>query len=121
MAKFVLVAEDDRAVLDLVTDVLKDAGYEVGGAMGADTVKKVRAQRPDLLLLDYQMPGMNGVQVAEALRADPETAGVPIITMTAAGNAPLVCQQMRADACLGKPFEIDHLVDVVDRLFHSTH
>jgi two-component system phosphate regulon response regulator PhoB len=121
MTKFVLVAEDDRDVLDLVRAVLEDAGFDVGTAVGAQTLQAVKAHQPDVLLLDYMMPGMDGVQIAQHLKADPATARIPIITMTAAGRAPVVCHEMDAQGCLGKPFDIDDLVATVERLSHTTH
>lgn len=121
MEQFILVAEDDSDVLGLVQDVLEDAGYEVGSAVGGCTVSEATARKPDLILLDYQMPGMDGVSVAEALHADPDTRSIPIIAMTAAGNASMICRKMDANGCLGKPFDIDELLEVVSRLLHTTH
>ncbi|HLJ67302.1 MAG TPA: response regulator [Chloroflexota bacterium] len=119
--RFVLVAEDDSDILELVRDVLEDAGFRVAGAVGADALMEAKRNRPDLILLDYQMPGMDGVTIARELRADRATQGIPIIAMTATGRASAVCREMDADGCLGKPFEIDHLVTAVDRLVHLTH
>lgn len=121
MAKTVLVAEDDVDILHLVQEVLEDAGYTVRGTVGAETVRAARERRPDLILLDYQMPGMDGISVAQALRHGDNTREIPIVAMTAAGRAAYVCQEMDASGCLGKPFDIDHLLDVVDRLVHTTH
>jgi two-component system alkaline phosphatase synthesis response regulator PhoP len=121
MGKFVLVAEDDTDILNLVLAVLEDFGFRVGSTMGRDTLTDVRERKPDVLLLDYQMPGMDGVRIARQMHSDPETRHIPIIAMTAAGRAALVCQKMDAQGCLGKPFDIDHLVDVVNRLTHTTH
>jgi CheY-like chemotaxis protein len=115
------VAEDDSDILHLVVDVLEDEGFRVGSTMGANTLAEARQRKPDVILLDYQMPGMDGVEIARQLRADPDTARIPIVAMTAAGRAPLVCHEMDANGCLGKPFDIDHLVAVVDRMVHSTH
>lgn len=121
MEKYVLVGEDDRDIASLVVEVLEDAGFKVGASMGADTLDAARANLPDIILLDYQMPGMDGVTIAQQLHADPSTRGIPIIAMTAAGRAPVVCQEMDAQGCLGKPFDIDHLVETVERLTHTTH
>jgi CheY-like chemotaxis protein len=121
MSKFILVAEDDSDILDLVTAVLEDEGYRVGSTMGADTVAQAEERKPDLVLLDYQMPGMDGVHIARQLHANEATRHIPIIAMTAAIRAPVVCQEMDASGCLGKPFDIDHLLNVVGRLLHTTH
>lgn len=121
MSKLVLVAEDDTDILNLVTAVLEDAGFEVGSAMGPGAVVEAKQRHPDVILLDYQMPGMDGVRVAQELHADPATKQIPIVAMTAAGRAPMVCHEMDANGCLGKPFDIDHLVEVVNAMVHTTH
>jgi CheY-like chemotaxis protein len=64
---------------------------------------------------------MDGISVAQSLRNDPDTGRIPIVAMTAAGRAAYVCQEMDASGCLGKPFDIDHLLEVVGRLVHTTH
>lgn len=121
MPKRILVSEDDNDILSLVLAVLEDAGYSVESAVGAGTLAAAGENRPDLILLDYQMPGMDGVGVAQKLRSNPDTSDIPIIAMTAAGRAPVVCHEMDADGCLGKPFDIDELVDTVDKMMHTTH
>jgi CheY-like chemotaxis protein len=121
MSKFVLVAEDDTDILSMVLAVLEDAGYKVGSTMGADTVTEVSERHPDLVLLDYQMPGMDGVSIAQQLHENARTRSIPIVAMTAAGHAPMVCREMDASGCLGKPFDIDDLLNVVERLTHTTH
>ncbi len=108
-------------ILDLVKEVLKDEGYEVSATVGPETVQAARERHPDLILLDYQMPGMDGISVAQALRGGADTREIPIVAMTAAGRAAYVCHEMDASGRLGKPFDIDHLLDVVDRLVHTTH
>lgn len=119
--KHILVAEDDTDILSLVMAVLEDEGFEVQSSVGADTIESVRQRRPDVVLLDYQMPGMDGVEIARELRADPETSDIPIVAMSAAGRIAVVCNEMDANGCLGKPFDIEELVRVVDRLTHLAH
>ncbi len=121
MKKYVLVAEDDADISGLVRAVLEDAGFDVGVTVGSDTLKAVQVRRPDLVMLDYQMPGMDGIRIAQELRSDASTSAIPIVAMTAAGHAPTVCQEMDAQGCLGKPFDIDNLVAAVDKLIHMTH
>ncbi|HEX6510053.1 MAG TPA: response regulator [Chloroflexota bacterium] len=121
MPKYVLVAEDDPDIQSLVRDVLEDAGFDVGSIMGPETLAAVHSRRPDLIILDYQMPGMDGILIAQELKRNPLTTDIPIVAMTAAGRTPMVCQEMDAQGCLGKPFDIDHLVTAVDRLVHMTH
>jgi CheY-like chemotaxis protein len=121
MGKYVVIAEDDPDIAYVVTDVLESEGYEVRTAMGAAALALIEERRPDVALLDYQMPGMDGVTLAGRLRSRPETSTIPIVAMTAATRAPNVCKLMGADACIGKPFDVDQLLAVVSGLVHTTH
>ena len=80
----VLVVDDDRDIRDLVTFKLEQAGYEVRQAEdGLQALEAVREWAPDLVVLDVMMPGLSGVDVTRELRADPATAGTPVILLTA--------------------------------------
>jgi DNA-binding response OmpR family regulator len=80
----VVAIDDDPAALDLVEAALVPAGWSVVRASGGqDGVDAVRRSRPDVVILDLLMPGLDGFAVVERLRSDPELADVPIIVMTA--------------------------------------
>jgi two-component system, cell cycle response regulator DivK len=80
----VLVVEDNDRNLKLVRAVLEHAGYEVRGAGTAEEgVATAVADPPDLVLMDLQLPGMDGVSALAALRAEPATSGVPVVALTA--------------------------------------
>jgi two-component system, OmpR family, phosphate regulon response regulator PhoB len=80
----VLVVEDEPAILELLKINLVDAGYEVREAADAETASAlVKEQLPDLVLLDWMLPGQSGLAFAKQLRADPRTKGLPVIMVTA--------------------------------------
>lgn len=80
----VLVAEDDRHIRDLLTDILKDEGYDVVEARnGIVALEKVVEEHPDVVLLDLGMPILDGFGVMEKLREDPDTQSLPVILLTA--------------------------------------
>lgn len=80
----VLVADDDRDIRDLVAFKLGQAGYEVETVEdGVRALAQARSTPPSLVVLDVMMPGLSGMDVARQLRADPQTASVPIIMLTA--------------------------------------
>jgi CheY-like chemotaxis protein len=80
----VLVVEDNPLNLKLVRDVLGHAGYRVLEADdGERGIALARAERPDLVLMDVQLPGVDGVEALLRLRADEETAGIPVVALTA--------------------------------------
>ncbi|MBD8870112.1 response regulator transcription factor [Nocardioides donggukensis] len=80
----IVVADDDEDIRELVVFKLRQSGHEVTAVSdGAAAVSACQAERPALVLLDVMMPGMSGLDAARALRADPGTATLPIILLTA--------------------------------------
>ena len=83
MAKKILIVEDNKKNRMLIMDILLYHGYEVIEAEnGAVAIVKVKEQRPDLILMDIQMPVMDGMAAAKIIKADPETKGIPMIALT---------------------------------------
>jgi two-component system, cell cycle response regulator DivK len=82
--KRILLVEDNAANMTLATFLLQSAGYEVITATDAETgVGLARTQSPSLILMDIQLPGMDGLQATAQLRADESTRGIPVIALTA--------------------------------------
>ncbi len=103
----ILVVEDEEDILELVRFNLRREGYDVAGlTSGEEALGTVRATRPDLVLLDLMLPGMDGLEVCRRLRADPETAALPIVMLTAKGEeADIVTGlELGADDYVTKPF-----------------
>ncbi|MEX0271409.1 sensor histidine kinase [Leptolyngbyaceae cyanobacterium UHCC 1019] len=87
-SELILVVDDTPANLEVVCEILGDAGYEVATAINGDrALKRVQAHPPDLILLDVQMPGIDGFETCQCLKADPTTASIPVIFMTALSDA----------------------------------
>jgi CheY-like chemotaxis protein len=83
MSKKILVIEDNEQNLYLIRFILEDCGYDVFASMdGPDGIAHAASLRPDLILLDIQLPGMNGYTVARALRENPDLADTPIVAVT---------------------------------------
>jgi len=109
----VLVVEDEPDIRDLVVLHLTREGFRCRTAgNGADALREVRASRPDLVVLDLMLPGMGGLEVCRRLRAEPGTAGVPIIMLTAKVDEVdrVVGLEMGADDYVAKPFSPKELV-----------
>ena len=84
MTPNILVVEDEPAILELLKVHLVDAGYEVRSALDAETAQEeLKASLPDLVLLDWMLPGQSGLAFAKQLRADPRTKELPVIMVTA--------------------------------------
>jgi CheY-like chemotaxis protein len=113
-ARRVLVVEDDDAVRSMLQMLLDDEGYEVLTATnGRDALDLVTLQRPDLILLDMKMPGMDGWEFARRYAGVPEPRP-PIIVLTAAQDAARRATEIGAQGYLAKPFGVDDLLQVLD-------
>jgi two-component system cell cycle response regulator DivK len=105
----ILVVEDNDRNLRLVRDVLEHAGFVVLGAgSGEEGVDLARTELPDLVLMDLGLPGIDGAEALRRLRADPATAGVPVVAVTAFAMDDDRERSRRAgfDGFLPKPIDI---------------
>jgi two-component system OmpR family response regulator len=107
----ILIAEDELALNDLLQDALKMAGYQtVSASHGQEAVKLIREKNPDLVILDINMPRMDGFEVLEKIRGENNT--VPVIVLTARDEKGDKVQGFRlgADDFVTKPFGLEELV-----------
>jgi CheY-like chemotaxis protein len=117
-----LVVDDSEVIRDLISLNLELDGLEVTQADGGlAALGIVKSLRPDVITLDVMMPGMSGFETVERLRADVETAHIPIVLVTGRSQAADVArgEQLGVEAYLSKPFEPSELVSVVRRLAES--
>lgn len=115
----VLIADDDPDIVALVQIALERGGHRtVTAADGEEALAVARADRPALAVLDVAMPRRDGLSVARALRADPATAGIRIIVLTAAVQPAdaVAAREAGADAYVKKPFSPKDLAARVDEL-----
>lgn len=111
----VLIADDDPGISNLLVLLLEEEGYMVRASYGAQVLALAVSVQPALILLDVNMPGMDGFEVARRLRSDPRTRHIPIVLMSAmrhlAARAPVL-----VEGVLPKPFELDALLAYVKDL-----
>jgi signal transduction histidine kinase len=105
---FILVVDDNPTNLSVISQALRSAGWQVRIALdGEDALNKIAQNPPELILLDVQMPGMDGFEVCQCLKAMPETADIPIIFMTALSDTESKVKGLSLGAVdyIAKPFE----------------
>lgn len=115
----ILVADDSMTILAMVSSRLARAGYDVVTATrGDEALRLVQANRPRLVLLDVEMPGLDGIEVARRIRADATLAGTAIVLLTSHAEESVVAAGMAAgaDAYLTKPFSPQDLQTQVVQL-----
>jgi two-component system phosphate regulon response regulator OmpR len=119
-ARHVVVVEDDPRLRRMIVTYLYRAGYEVHEAEdGAQALATMQTSIPDAVLLDLQMPRMNGTEFLAACRRDPRLSTVPIVVYSGAPADEATAEQLGARAYLMKPVDLDVLRAVMDRVTTS--
>jgi len=115
----VLIVEDNDKNMKLARDVLGAKGYQTLEAVtGEEGVKLAKERKPDLVLMDIQLPGINGIEAFRQIRGDPATRGIPVVALTASVT-PSDRSAITAagfDAFLGKPINLKEFLETVKRL-----
>ncbi|MBA2543525.1 MAG: response regulator [Deltaproteobacteria bacterium] len=110
----VLVVDDERMLRETLGQMLTDEGYVVDLAVDGDTaLDRVHEVKPDVILLDLMMPGMNGRQFLQALREEPAYANVPVLIMTAVHGLEVNLANVGANELVEKPFDVEDLLNKV--------
>jgi CheY-like chemotaxis protein len=115
----VLVVDDDVPIREMLVLALEMEGYQVVQVCdGLQALEAVKRYRIDLVTLDIMMPGMDGWQVADRLRADRATAHIPRVMISGVPVDQLMraCASRQASAIVSKPFDLDHVLDLVVQL-----
>jgi DNA-binding response OmpR family regulator len=87
MAKKILVIEDDKFLRELISQKLLKEGYDIAEAMdGEKGVEAIKAENPDLILLDLILPGIDGFEVLSRIKSDPNMSGIPVIILSNLGQ-----------------------------------
>ena len=119
----ILVAEDDRDIADLIAHYFSRAGWRAHiTASGDEALASARRSPADLVVLDIMLPGLSGLEVCRALRADKSTASIPIIMLTARAEESdrIIGLEIGADDYISKPFSPNELVARVRALMRRS-
>lgn len=118
----VLVADDEIHIVHVVTIKLRNNGYEVLSAENGDDAFKLACQeRPDIIVTDYQMPGMTGVELVRKLRQNETTKDMPVILLTARGFAveDKEMKELGISELLSKPFSPKELLRSIEDILYQ--
>jgi CheY-like chemotaxis protein len=118
-----LVVDDEFHIVQVVAIKLKNNGFDVLTAdNGAAAYTLAVQHKPDIIVTDYQMPALTGLELIEKLRADEQTAAIPVIMLTARGFAieDQQKQKLHIAACLSKPFSPREVLQTVEEVLKQT-
>jgi two-component system, cell cycle response regulator DivK len=119
MAKTVLIVEDNELNMKLFRDLLEAHGYQTSGTSnGFEALDLVRKLRPDLILMDIQLPEVSGIEVTKWLKEDDELRKIPVIAVTAfamKGDEERI-REGGCEAYISKPISVSHFLDTIRRL-----
>jgi CheY-like chemotaxis protein len=122
MGKKILVADDESHILHVVSLKLRNAGFTVVCAHdGLEALELANQELPDLLITDYHMPVLSGIELCQKLKLDPKTANIPAIMLTARGFQlePHDTEQSGILRMLSKPFSPRHLLTTVNEVLQQ--
>ena|SRR6185312_3191940 len=116
MSKKILIIEDNELMIDVMSYILTNSGYEVFSATNGDNVfNYIKANHPDLIILDAILPGMDGREICQLLKLNKATQKVPVIICSGDETIDEALKQKGApDDILHKPFDINSLIEKVD-------
>jgi len=118
--KNILIIDDDVNLLEVLSIELKDFGYEVDTAVnGEEGFEQTKKNRPDLIVLDIIMPGMDGFEFYKLVKKDPEIANIPVLVLTGRAGMQDVFQALDVEAFMVKPFDTEVLLYNINFLLSS--
>ncbi len=115
----VLIVEDERHIIESLSFVLEREGFEVTAVEdGEEAIQRLRAARPDILILDLMLPKVGGLEVLKLVRADAALRTLPVVVLTAKGRQQdrRMAEEIGVDAFMTKPFANSDVVDAVRRV-----
>lgn len=118
----ILVADDSPFVLEIVQTVLESEGFDVVTAIdGTEAWKKVQSEKPDVVIVDIVMPGMNGYEICKKIKSTEELKGLPVLVLTTKAQDKDIelAQTSGADLYMTKPFDPDELAKKVRKFFEK--
>jgi DNA-binding response OmpR family regulator len=114
--KKILIADDDEAIVDSTAFMLEVAGYNVDYTTDGTHVPAAMQLKPDLLLLDIWMSGVDGRDICRQLKDDPKTKNIPVLMISASRDVKQSALESGADEFLEKPFEMESLLNIIVKL-----
>jgi CheY-like chemotaxis protein len=118
--KKVMIIEDDEAINDILTIILRNGGYSVESAHKGSLITSTDTDLPDLFVIDKNLPGVDGITICRDIKANPTTQHIPVVMISANHSFVKPASAAGADACIPKPFSRDELLTTIEHLVGSS-
>jgi len=116
MKKKVVLVQDNKEILEIMDQVLEEEGFDVTASLTTDPVDRIDEIEPDVVIVDDHIKGeKRGSEVIKELKSDPETEDVSAVLTSTSNKLPQQAEECRADDYIEKPFDIDHMIEVVKK------
>ncbi len=119
MGKRVLIFDDDEDILDICRYILEARGHKVFTKQTCkDVIADLRDCQPQVVIMDNWIPDIGGIKAIHAIREEPEFANMPVVLFTASKDIQSLMNEAKADAFIEKPFNIETLEEMVEKVFN---
>jgi len=116
MKKKVVLVQDNKDILDIMDQVLDEEGFDVTASLTTEPIEKIEEIEPDIVVIDDHIKGTKkGSEIINELKSDPETEDISAVLTSTSNKLPQQAEDCKADDYIEKPFDIDHMVDVVKK------
>ena len=117
MTPRILIVDDNQPILEAMVAILYSDGYQVTTAEdGLHAWEEIGRDRPSMVVLDIEMPGLDGCEVCRRIKSQPETRGIPVLLVSGCGKTAELARSAGADGFLDKPFLLNELLGQVGSL-----
>ncbi|WP_316829816.1 two-component system response regulator [Pedobacter aquatilis] len=116
MKKKVVLVQDNKDILDIMDHVLDEEGFDVTASLSTEPIDKINEIEPDVVVIDDNIKGnKKGSKVIKELKSDPETEDIAAVLTSTSDKLPQIAEESKADDFIQKPFDLDHMVEVVKK------
>lgn len=117
--KKIFIADDDAAIVDATSLMLELMGYDVASTLNGSAILEAMQPRPDLLILDIWLSGIDGRDICRQLKSDPATKDIPVLMISASREIKNSAMDSGADDFMAKPFEMQLLFQKIESLIRT--
>lgn len=111
-----MLVQDNKEILEIMDQVLEEEGFDVTASLTTDPVDRIDEIEPDVVIVDDHIKGdKKGSEIIRELKSDPETEDVSAVLTSTSNKLPQQAEECKADDYIEKPFDIDHMIEVVKK------